>query len=579
MEPGPSILNMAEAMLQNNEYKTSHTSLNDFADESDNKDTVKGDVDSAADNSTIEKRNDEEEKPPLREKSTGDKKSEGRSVVIQVPPKRRKISTPFTPKEVVDALNTSMSMEERLDSIYKALSAFDHDDTEIHNVEIQSRVDIALVKMLTFLEFKTGFRRPPIATNLDAITKEISLACQALEMVYRASSEAVEISFNRVGTDLMQIIVILIDEEVKARMQRFTSESPASAASAPPPHTTSLNETDDEESLQQMRQRSVTPPPYSNAWGVGDWDRDMMLRKASKILGHFARVGSATRAIAHFPGLLGSILNLINMRPYDAVPWEARLSCLWTIANLACNTDNMMMMICTPGLVNSLVNVGFRQVELSEPLEKIMEILRARSIASRAILNLSWPPENKILLAENAALISMLSQLAVKRRPPYSRSKTMIDILAQTRRYAVSGLRNLAAAPRRSKIALCENSNGKILDILTDVALHDDDESIVELAFAAIHNLAIHDTAEVMVSKPDLILALKNHLVTERGHVDGSSHPKSHASSTLLVLERSITPDMDCYENLRELIDAINPVDTIEERSSAESDGAGVVEV
>ena len=103
MEPGPSILNMAEAMLQNNEYKTSHTSLNDFADESDNKDTVmQGEADIATDNSTIEKRSNDEEKLPPREKSNGDKKSEGRSVVIQVPPKRRKISTPFTPKEIVD---------------------------------------------------------------------------------------------------------------------------------------------------------------------------------------------------------------------------------------------------------------------------------------------------------------------------------------------------------------------------------------------------------------------------------------------------------------------------------------------
>ncbi len=470
-------------------------------------------------------------------------------------------------------------MEQRLDAIFKALSTFDHNDMENHNLEIQAGADIALVKMLTFLEFKTGFRRPPIAVNLDAITKEISLTCQALEMVYRASSESVEVSFNRVGTDLMQIIVILIDEEVKARMQRFTPGSPESASSAPPPATKSMNDMDAGDDEQGLRQRSVTPPPYSNDWGVGDWDRDLMLQKASKILGHFARVGRATQALAHFPGLLGSVLNLINMRPYDAVPWEARLSCLWTIANLACNTDNMMMMICTPGLVNSLVNVGFRQVELMEPLERTMEILRARSIASRAVLNLSWPPENKILLAENVALISMLSQLATKRRSPYSKSKTMLDILAQTRRFAVGALRNLAAAPRRSKIALCENNNGKLLDVLTDVALNEEDETIVDLAFAAIHNLAIHDTAEIMVGKPDLILALKNYLLTESGDQAALPHPKSHASSTLLVLERSITPEMECYENLRELLDAINPLDTIEERSSVNSEEAEIVAV
>lgn len=465
-------------------------------------------------------------------------------------------------------------MEERLGSIYNAISAFDHDDKELHNREIQAGADIALVKMLAFLEFKTGFRRPPIKVNLDAITKEISLTCQALEMVYRASSESVEVSFNRVGTDLMQIIVILIDEEVKARMQKFTQDSsPASAASAPLPSTGFSSDDQKDGDEEEGGQRSVTPPPYENAWGVGDWDRDLMLRKASKILGHFARVGQATRDIAHFPGLLGSILNLINMRPYDAVPWEARLSCLWTIANLACNTDNMMMMICCPGLVNSLVNVGFRQVEPMEPIERTMEVLRARSIASRAILNLSWPPENKILLSENPALVSMLSQLAVKRSPPYSRSKTMQDILAQTRRYAVSGLRNLAAAPRRSKIALCEHGNGRLLDTLTDVALNEDNEAIVELAFAAIHNLAIHDTAEIMVGKPDLVLALKNHLLSE-GPEDESTKPKSHASSTLLVLERSITPEMPSYDNLRELLDAVNPTDTMADLSSSKSDNS-----
>lgn len=470
-----------------------------------------------------------------------------------------------------------MSMEERLDALYKAISAFDHEDTIAHNLEIEAGADIALVKMLAFLEFKTGFRRPPIQANLEAITKEISLACQALEMVYRASSESVEVSFNRVGTDLMQIVVILIDEEVKARMQKFTCDaSPASAASAPQPTN---GRSDSPQELEDYGQRSVTPPPYSNAWGVGDWDRDLMLRKASKILGHFARVGRATRDIAHFPGLLGSILNLINMRPYDAVPWEARLSCLWTIANLACNTDNMMMMICTPGLVNSLVNVGFRQVEPMEPIERTMEVLRARSIACRAILNLSWPPENKILLAENLALVTMLCQLAVKRQSPYSKSKTMLDILSQTRRFAVGALRNLAAAPRRSKIALCEHSNGKLLDVLAEVVLHEPSEAVVEIAFAAIHNLAIHDNAEIMVAKPDLVLALKTHLLTEN-ESEEESKSKTHASSTLLVLERSITEDNPLYENLRELLDAINPAPASDGQSSEDSEEAKeIVEV
>jgi hypothetical protein len=459
-------------------------------------------------------------------------------------------------------------MNDRLDAIYKAISTFDHEDIEQHDLEIRAGADIALVKMLAFLEFKTGFRRPPIKANMAAITKEISLTCQALEFVYHASSEAVETSFHRVGLDLMQIIVILMDEEIKTRTQRFAQEnSPASAASAPPP---SRDSDGDFQLDNKEAQRSITPPP-NGGWTANDWDRDLMLCKAAKILGHYARVGKATREIAHFPGLLGSTLNLINMRPYDAVPWEARLSCLWVIANLACSTENMMMMICTPGLINSLVNVGFRQVEPMEPVERTMEVLRARSIAARALLNLSWPPENKIILADNAALVTMLSQLAVKRKSPYSRSKTMQEILAQTRRYAVGGLRNLAAATRRSKISLCQHGDGELLDTLTDVAINDENENIVEIALAAIHNLAIHDNAEVMVSKPDLVLALKTHLLSDESEGEVPSKAKTHASATLLVLERSITPEMPLFENLRELLDAVNPSNPTEGKSSDNS--------
>ena len=88
-------------------------------------------------------------------------------------------------------------------------------------------------------------------------------------------------------------------------------------------------------SQQSEGSRPVTPSSLQGSEGVGGSRGDLVLRKATKILGHYARIGKATKAIAHFPGLLGSMLNLINMRPYDTIPWEARLSCLWTIANVS----------------------------------------------------------------------------------------------------------------------------------------------------------------------------------------------------------------------------------------------------
>ena len=51
--------------------------------------------------------------------------------------------------------------------------------------------------------------RHPIKADLGAITQEISMTCQALEMVYQASSEYVGRSFNRVGSDLLHILVFI----------------------------------------------------------------------------------------------------------------------------------------------------------------------------------------------------------------------------------------------------------------------------------------------------------------------------------------------------------------------------------
>lgn len=102
MEPGPSILNMAEAMLQNDEYKTSHTSLNDNVDDDDDDENeLNGDDGNRhRDEKTTHINNDKQTN--RKKSSNGEKRSEGRSVVIREPPKRRKVSAPFTPKEIVD---------------------------------------------------------------------------------------------------------------------------------------------------------------------------------------------------------------------------------------------------------------------------------------------------------------------------------------------------------------------------------------------------------------------------------------------------------------------------------------------
>merc|ERR1711937_879334 len=144
------------------------------------------------------------------------------------------------------------------------------------------------------------------------------------------------------------------------------------------------------------------------------------------------------------------------------------------------------------GLVDSLITICNRQCDSGETLESIMEILRAKSIVSRTLLNLSWSHENKIKMAKNPVLIQTLCQLAMERRAPYKNSKTIQNILVQTRRHSLASLRNISASPKQSKISLCNYNHGEILDTLTDAILDETDQSAVNFSFCAIHNLAIH---------------------------------------------------------------------------------------
>jgi hypothetical protein len=225
----------------------------------------------------------------------------------------------------------------------------------------------------------------------------------------------------------------------------------------------------------------------------------------------------------------------------------------------------MAMMIGTPNLIDSLITISNRRSDSGETVESTMEILRAKSIVSRTFLNLSWSLDNKVLMSENSVLVQALCRLALERQAPYKKSKTMQNILVQTRRHALSSLRNISAAPKRSKIALCNYNHGKLLETLTDVILNETDQSVVKSSFLAIHNLAIRETAEVIVDRAALVLALKNVLLEDSDDSRGETHTIKCqcASATILVLERAITPDKASYENFRELLDTINPSNSV----------------
>jgi hypothetical protein len=218
----------------------------------------------------------------------------------------------------------------------------------------------------------------------------------------------------------------------------------------------------------------------------------------------------------------------------------------------------MHMMVGAPGLVPALVEVACRHLHHGDPLEHIVEVMRSRSIAARAILNLSWAPENKAVLAEDDSLIDLLIELCVHRSgAPLNCNRTIREIIVGTRRHVFGAIRNLTAAPRHAKMRLAGYKNGVLLDVISHAALNDPDDEIKNRCFAAIHNFATHDIADRIANHSALVLALHNAIVT-RDQSEHAQAVKMHASATLMVLERSITPEMEAYSNLRQLIASIN---------------------
>jgi hypothetical protein len=485
-----------------------------------------------------------------------------KTVVINAPPKkRRKVSSAANLKEIEARLSASVAPEDRAEAIAMAMSSFDHDIQIVHDKEIASKADSILAKHLGYLLLRRDCRQMSPETRL-ALSKEVANTCTTLEMVYRASVSTVLEQFKFVGGEVMSLLLKAIDDELCNRLS--LSEGPDENSANVDDKEISVDPDDigmkDYGSQDDGGSLGTRDDETQASEAVITLDRtdegDTILCKASKTLGHFARVGEATKPMAFHPGLLSTLINLMNVQPNDAVPVEARLNAIWIIANLACNEENMVMMACHPELLASLIAIASRSAIKTTSATTIVEVLRAQSIAVRALLNLSWAHENRIPMSEMTGLVQVLSKLILFRHPP-KRGRTIQELVLQTRQQAAGTLRNLAAAPRRNKIRLCEYENGLLLDVLTDAVLNDVDEGVKKRAFATINNLAFHDTAMAMVKHPALVLALKNALLD-----DNAVDLKPSAKGTLIVLERSITSDMDCYSNLRELLDAVNPTES-----------------
>lgn len=461
-----------------------------------------------------------------------DSKPSDKSVEFILPPKRAKTSSESKAKRVVKGLNRSVSQADRVAAISAACALFDHGVEVVHDEEISVGADVALFKNLTFLLLKDNTNTKQFKVG-SKYAEEISQTCEALEMVYRCSPERILDSFQCLGSEILPVLIQLVDTEVN---QRQDANNATEAVGK------NMNDANN----------GAVPPLIPDK---GTDAEDLTLRKCSKIFGHFARVGALTQPLAHHPGLLSTLKRVVDC-PVDMIPNEARLNSIWVIANLACNAENMAMMVCQHDLLETLVKCALVPTKEDEEtigdISKFVNLLRSKSTSIRAILNLSWSPENKVPMSEHPNLVQTLMKTIIYSKSSWEgRGRGVSAMLLQSRRHAAGALRNLAAAPKRNKIHLCSLENGLLLRRLAEVAKSDKDNEVRERGLATLHNLACAETSSMFVESSAVL-----EMLAETSAADDDA--AKMATRTIRVLEKSITSDMNGYDRLEPIVAQIS---------------------
>lgn len=501
-------------------------------------------------------------------------------VNFELPPSKR---SRRNVNDVISGIQTCITSHDRLEAIYEACIKFDHDIQSVHDTEISMGADIALFKHLPLLILKRqGIDSTAAKLEYVSIMEEISNTFTALEMVLRCSADSISTCFARIGVELFPILLEFIQnlltdfsEASKTNTNIVGSQNSSKLPKGGTPTDQDLHEVDRRSSsstpshssngsIKRLDPEASTnttddPERETSSWKVASM---VTIKTCTKIIGHFARVGSLTESLANTPMLLDTLCSVIMSggSSCNSVPIEAKLNCLWVIANLACSAENMVLMSehsqIRETLFEILAHPTVDEENDCDDINEFIKLLRTRSVAVRAVMNLSWAQENKIPFAENIDLVENLMRIASHRTSKWAGSgRGVSGILLQSRRHACGTLRNLAAAPRKYKRRLCRFKSGNFLDELADIAKHDHDIEVREKIHATLFNLVSADTAKLFTEKKtvlDVIIAAAT--IDEKD----TNSPKNYkrgsrktAEETLRSLEKALPEDDVGYDVLR----------------------------
>lgn len=343
----------------------------------------------------------------------------------------------------------------RLSAIEQAAGFFDHRDRLTHDNELREGAANVLYQKLAFAlsischsydDKEDAMQR--LRRGGDAVDNEIALICSCLEMVHRASPDAIAATWYDIGEDILPILVRVMEKP--------------------------------------FLQLSVSGKPSR--------DLKLAVQKVTKLLAMYSLVPDAKYPMVVCPGLLSVLVKVIDTRNLNRVrphgpamgyngvrgasagaglvmTEAARFNTIATLTNLAAAEENRIAMLTTRGLADNIARIV--QNERSDV---------ARQCAALALMNLSNGDRNHVPEMASELLLETLVTL-------------IHDDLPETRRNAAVALFNVACADENT-LRVASYKDGVILGALLEIITNDDaDDSRTEAA-ETLFNMSCSDAEE-----------------------------------------------------------------------------------
>lgn len=384
---------------------------------------------------------------------------------------------------MISAVNMSILPHDlRLSSIAQAAGFFDHRDRMTHDNELREGAANILYQKLAFSlsischsydDKEDAIQR--LRRGGDSVDHEIALICSCLEMVHRASPDAIAATWYDIGEDILPILVRVMEK------------------------------------------------PFLQLSASGKPSRDLKLavQKVTKLLAMYSLVPDAKYPMVVCPGLLGILVkvidtrNLNRIRPHGpamgyngvrgasagaglVMTEAARFNTIATLTNLAAAEENRIAMLTTKGLVDNIARIV--QNERADV---------ARQCAALALMNLSNGDKDHVPEMASELLLETLVTL-------------IHDDLPETRRNAAVALFNVACADENT-LRVARYKDGVILGALLEIITNDDaDDSRAEAA-ETLFNMSCseaEETTDRLANHPGLLENLANVLHSPRASID-----------------------------------------------------------